>query len=282
MSRGFIPLWRKLYSPDHPLAPSKRDPSNRRDAWLDICQMAQHDTFKHAGERLNRGEVLLAVRTCASRWFWSKSKTDRYFKYLIGEAMIGTVRGTPSGTVYSVVNYETYATPQTGQRDTQRDMKWDRSGTAAGQHRDKNNNEPLTMNNPPSSTAPEKTAHWCALGLWLGDHAEAIDGLEDYTVRSVNGLYAENGTSESVWGDIGASGRPAMLASAIYRWSGEGRTDFNGRLFRRILETVIQEGQNGGSRRSGPSAKVGQAAGGYIIPSGQGAFKKYVDGDSDF
>jgi len=133
VDRGWIPAHRKLYDPDHILAPSKRDPSCRRDAWLDLCQMAQHSPRTHHGERLERGQALVAVRTKAQHWGWSKSRVSRFLLWLASEAMIGTVRGTPYGTVYRIVNYDTYAVAQNGERDTQRDTERDASGTAAGQ-----------------------------------------------------------------------------------------------------------------------------------------------------
>ena len=131
--RGWIPAHRKLYDPGHPLAPSKRDPSCRRDAWLDLCQMAQHAPRIHCGEQLQRGEVLVAIRTKAEHWGWSKSRVSRFFSRLASGTMIGTVRGTPHGTVYRIVNYDTYAVVWDTERDSNRDSERNASGTAAGQ-----------------------------------------------------------------------------------------------------------------------------------------------------
>jgi hypothetical protein len=130
---GWIPVWRKLFDPDHPLAPDKRTPASKIHAWIDLCQMAQHDEYEHAGERLGRGEVLGAVRTFARRWGWSKSRVERFINDLATRTQLETVRGTPRGTIYRIVNYETYACPTNYDRDIFRDKKRDTSGTRAGQ-----------------------------------------------------------------------------------------------------------------------------------------------------
>lgn len=144
---GWIPAWRKLYRPGHILAPSKRDPSCKRDAWMDLCQMAQHDEYDHRGITLKRGEVLVAVREKAKDWGWSKSRVSRFFSLLASESMIGTVRGTPEGTIYRIENYDTYAVVEKPKRDTQRDSERDSSGTAAGQEQQQNHR--TTTEEPP-------------------------------------------------------------------------------------------------------------------------------------
>ena len=144
---------------------------------MDICQMAQHQDFEHAGQRLRQGEVLLSVRTMAKRWGWSTSRTSRFINSLCSGAksrtgraqvahrsvlssgtpsdpMLDLVSGTPRGSIYRIVKYDTYAirseverdTPSIGDRDTERDTERDTRGTPAGHARDKNNNEQGTMN----------------------------------------------------------------------------------------------------------------------------------------
>lgn len=140
MSDGWIPAWRQLFEPDHWLAPTKINPAGRREAWLDLCQMATHKPRDVRGERLEQGEIIVSVRTLADRWAWSKSRVSRFMDELESRTAIGTVRGTPLGTVYRIVKYGTYAIAPTGQRDTMRDAERDRSGTPVGQE------QPLTTN----------------------------------------------------------------------------------------------------------------------------------------
>lgn len=134
MSGGWIPAWRKLFDREDWMRPTKRNPASYVHAWLDLCQMAQHKDGHEQGEvRLAQGEVLVANRTLAKRWGWSKSAVSRFIERAKRGTMIGTVRGTPQGTVYRIVKYEDYAIPEKHSRDTSRDDSRDTSGTPAGQ-----------------------------------------------------------------------------------------------------------------------------------------------------
>lgn len=79
--------------------------------------------------------------------------------------------------------------------------------------------------------------------------------LEELTIRSLKGLYgwaAEGieGTDEAVWPDgVVGDQRERCLQIAVQRLEGEGKS-YNGRLFRRILETVIRE--QTGPRKADP------------------------------
>jgi len=134
VSDGWVPAHRKVFETDHWLAPSKRDPASRLHAWLDLCQMATHQPRETAlSGVLKRGELVVSVRTMGRRWKWSKSRVQRFASDLEARTAIEPVRGTPDGTVYRVVAYDTYAVGEKATRDTQRDTERDTSGTEAGQ-----------------------------------------------------------------------------------------------------------------------------------------------------
>ena len=175
MSRGWIPAHRKLFDPDYWMAPTKKDPASRIHAWLDLCQMAQHETYEHAGERLNQGEVLVSVRYLSTRWGWSKSKVDRFVDRLKCGTQIGTVRETPRGTVYRIVNYDTYAIHRDSERDTQRDTQRDRSGTRAGQEQQCTTNKP-SKNPSVVENFPSVENSTARVG-WTDVKAEAWKGM---------------------------------------------------------------------------------------------------------
>jgi hypothetical protein len=139
VSDGWIPLWRKCYDPDHWLAPTKRAPASRRDAFMDLCQMATHQRRTVRDEVIERGELIVSVRTLGERWCWSKSRVERFTSELEARTAIETVRGTVNGTVYRIVNYETYAVQQEPERDSERDNLRDTSGTPPGQEQQQNN-----------------------------------------------------------------------------------------------------------------------------------------------
>lgn len=137
--RGYFHAWRKAFDPKHWLAPTKAAPASRLHAWLDICQTATHQDIRHRDTDLKRGEVVLSVRHLAERWRWSKSRVSRFIRELEARTAIETVSGTPYGTVYLVVNYDTYAGSVDAVRDSERDTKRDTSGTPAGQEQEQKN-----------------------------------------------------------------------------------------------------------------------------------------------
>jgi hypothetical protein len=70
------------------------------------------------------------------------------------------------------------------------------------------------------------------------------DGLDTIVSASIRGLYGgegRTGTDEAVWKAGNGIDRERALATALLRWRGEGHTEFRSRLFRRILESVIEE-----------------------------------------
>lgn len=74
---------------------------------------------------------------------------------------------------------------------------------------------------------------------------DVFGSLEDLTIAAIKGLYGwddRKGTDERVWANANGIDRRACIQIAVQRLEGEGRS-YNGRLFRRILETVIEEQQ---------------------------------------
>src|SRR3972149_6638782 len=158
---GWGPAYRKVFEPDHWLAPTKRDPASRRDAWFDLVQMA---TWKPRETRssgtLNRGELVVSIRTLAKRWKWHRCKVERFVSELRTRTATETVRETPDGTVLRIVAYDTYAVVENWKRDTQRDTKRDSGETAARQEQERK--KLRRTDNPPLVPPPDK-ARKCAL-----------------------------------------------------------------------------------------------------------------------
>lgn len=134
---SWIPAYRKMFEPDHWLAPTKAHPASRRDAWLDLCQMAtwQPRETRTSGT-LQRGELVASLRTLGKRWGWCKDAVFHFCRDLLHRTAIATVRQTPDGTVYRIVNYDTYAVGGEGDTDRQTD-----SGTDRGQTEDRQEQE---------------------------------------------------------------------------------------------------------------------------------------------
>lgn len=107
------------------------------------------------------------------------------------------------------------------------------------------------------------------LRTYLGPHAEAADRFAasaDHSATwaaAILGLYGPEGTDTQVWQRSLPEDRPALLARALDRYAGEGQR-YHGRLFRRFLESVINEqhdnGRPAGSHRGGTTREVSAAA----------------------
>lgn len=86
------------------------------------------------------------------------------------------------------------------------------------------------------------------------ENSDPLEQLPSYTLAAIRGLYGgpgREGTDELVWSKVDdQDDRERMLRTTVLRWLGEGHTQFNSRLFRRILETVVQDSRGGGARAS--------------------------------
>lgn len=110
MTHGWIPAYRKLFNREDWLRPTKKHPAGRREAWLDLCQQAQHHGYDHVdGIRLARGEVLVSLSNLEKRWAWTRMRVRWFLDRLSCNTMVSIVRNTPQGTVYRIVNYDRYA-----------------------------------------------------------------------------------------------------------------------------------------------------------------------------
>jgi hypothetical protein len=117
----------------------------------------------HAGT-LEVGELVASLRTLGDRWGWSKDRVARFMSDLTVRTAIATVRETPSGTVYRIVNYRTYATFRDTERDTERDEKRDRGETAARQEKQVTSKQTNSL----SIGAPKKNGRKRAVALPKG------------------------------------------------------------------------------------------------------------------
>jgi hypothetical protein len=91
-----------------------------------------------ASGTLERGEIVASLRTLGERWRWSKDRVKRFMSELEVRTAIKTVRETPDGTVYHIVNYDTYAVARDSNRDSESDSKRDSGETAARQEQERN------------------------------------------------------------------------------------------------------------------------------------------------
>lgn len=133
MRERWTPIYDRMFDPDHELA--RGDVACQRWAFADLCHMAQYKdgvrVFGGTVVKLERGCLLASIRYLAERWGWSKNRVDRFLAALEGDEVgkIATVDSNRFGTVYRIVNYDTYASP----RDSRGDSHGDANGTDPGQ-----------------------------------------------------------------------------------------------------------------------------------------------------
>lgn len=157
---GWFRAWRSLFDPDHHLG---GDVACRRFAWLDLISMAAHEpctrVFDTESVHLDRGEILASIRFLEARWRWSKDKIRRFLAALETATAIGTVKTTRVGTVYRVVNYDTYQNP----RDTEISTG---AGQQTGHQRDTNgtNTRIIEELQLPLVDSSKAVTMW---GIWL-------------------------------------------------------------------------------------------------------------------
>jgi len=136
MSEAWVPISRTFFEREDWLAPSRQSPACNGRAWLELIHLAQVRPYTHAGERLQAGEFMIAVRTLGMRLGWSKSRAARFLTRLELDGMIWTVRGTPRGTVYRLENWRKYR--PNGEEDGHGGTDGGTAaGTGAGQERDR-------------------------------------------------------------------------------------------------------------------------------------------------
>lgn len=101
---------------------------------------------------------------------------------------------------------------------------------------------------------------------------EIFADLDDLAVKSIQGLYGwdgHEGTDERVWNGTAAPDRVRCLSIAIDRLRGEGRT-YNGKFFRRILVSVIEEQAARPTTSVGPSGALRRPSV-FDLPEASGA-----------
>ena len=124
---------------EHPILTDRR-PFSRREAWLWMISEAAYlpRQFRVGGQtiELKRGQLAHSIRYIADKWRWPKSNVARFFDCLKTGTMIETESGT-GVNIITICNYDKYQSRQPADRDTGWDTHRDKSGTAAGQQRDK-------------------------------------------------------------------------------------------------------------------------------------------------
>lgn len=141
VSFGHIKLSRKLFDSDAWW--TEKRAFSRFEAWVDMLQLAawKPAAIEYHGEsiRLARGELVLSIRLAARRWGWTPKKTRGFLERARGMARVRAQRETLAGTVYLIVNYDTYqssrepkATPEGTPEGTDKGIERAQQGHSEG------------------------------------------------------------------------------------------------------------------------------------------------------
>lgn len=117
MKRGHIKLSRKMFDGDD-LFWSEPRTFSRAEAWIDLIQLAQWRRRAFASKygviELRRGEFVGSMRFLGKRWGWSAKRVLGFLETLAKSQRLEKQRETPAGSVYLLVNYDTYQSERVG------------------------------------------------------------------------------------------------------------------------------------------------------------------------
>lgn len=84
------------------------EPFDKRSAWIDLLLRTNY-TEGHGKyvANIERGQVLVSIRSLARRWHWTEKEVRCFLGTLKGTDMV-TLKGTPRGTLLTIVNYGKY------------------------------------------------------------------------------------------------------------------------------------------------------------------------------
>lgn len=119
---------RKLFHPDSGDADWLEERQfSRFEAWVDVLQMTAWAPRRQGDAELSRGEFVASLRTLSRRWKWSVKKVRTWILGGTNKGKLRAQREAQAGTVYLVVNYDTYqrgegyeGTPEETQKGTAR------------------------------------------------------------------------------------------------------------------------------------------------------------------
>lgn len=105
-NKGWIKLYRQITDT---YIWEANEPFDRRSAWIDLLLMANHEErsflLKNGQNQIvQEGQLFTSLDHLADRWHWSRNRVRRYLALISAQGMC-IVRGTPSGTLLTLVNY---------------------------------------------------------------------------------------------------------------------------------------------------------------------------------
>jgi len=128
--KGYILLHRSMLDN---LLWSSDEPFSRRDAWIDLLLMANHQdkntVIEQKALKIKRGQLWTSQKSLATRWHWSLGKHKRFMVLLKNEGMID-YKTTKNGTLITLIKYDVFQ----GERNTDDNAGGDADGVCGGVH----------------------------------------------------------------------------------------------------------------------------------------------------
>jgi hypothetical protein len=134
---GYVLVARDVFSDDELL--DDNAPYTRRLAWLWLIAHASYKprtiSWGSIHVKLDRGDILASLRTLGKQWRWTPNRVNRFLDLLVKTERLVEHIVTEAGTVYRIVKYDTYQSPQ----DTSATDSGTAVNTATVQRRHKKN-----------------------------------------------------------------------------------------------------------------------------------------------
>ena len=117
--KGWVKVYRQIT--DSYIWTSK-EAFDRRSAWIDLIMMANHEERSFLlrngqNQVVGEGQIFTSMEHLAKRWRWSRDRVIRYLALLTAQGMC-TVKGTPHGTLVTLVKYGDFQSGRTPNRTT--------------------------------------------------------------------------------------------------------------------------------------------------------------------
>lgn len=248
----WTPAYDRMFKMDHELA---YGPTCPRFAWLDLCHNARWEDGTRIVDGvvipLKRGEVLASLRWMAQRWEWSVKKVRSFVNLLTHPdvAKLEIIRETPQGTVYRIVNYDTYANPgHTAGHSKEHDR-----GTPGAHpgHKEQQGSSGFIKEQRVARALDD-------LGRWVGEERNKALGqcglVDESRVRNtLYQHYGPPGLRAHVWrlddgSSLAESERPRLLTAALTGYAAEGHTEIVTNELAGMLRSMVRAEAKAGDK----------------------------------
>jgi len=174
MAKGWVKISRDIIDSD---IWTGKEPFDERSAWIDLILRANHEEAEiktRSGEivKIPRGGLFVSLRKLAERWHWTKKQVEVFLGTLWGTGRV-TLKGTPSGTLVTIVKYDIYQSRRDTKGDTLGDTLGDNLGERTRRKEDKEGRSSAHSARTPREKVPEWKRKSDGLKALVAERAKA-------------------------------------------------------------------------------------------------------------